>query len=457
MIMTDTKPYQDSVRKLYEIAPSFQRVGKAGYKPGLDNMMKFDAMSGHPHHSFKTIHVAGTNGKGSVAHMLAAVLASSGYRTGLYTSPHLVDFRERIKVIDRNVETLQISCRMIPRENVVSFLSDADSFISAHTPSFFEITTAMAFDWFRSEKVDFAVVECGLGGRFDSTNIITPILSVITTIGFDHKDILGDTLSKIAFEKSGIIKPSVPVVIGEMPHEARMVIEAEASGKNAPSVYVPANAGIVHTPLGRALMELNVPEMDLKCSVQRRNLHTLACCVDILIDEHFIDADVFLVSGILNAVRHTASLTGLRGRWEVLSESPEIICDIGHNENALIPVMAQLRELSDSLHPLDFFMIFGMACDKDIESVRHLLPQDARYIFTNAKGSRAMSAQTLMKIVTRGWGGERRDIVSESVEDAVRIFYEMASDKALLYIGGSSYVVAEAIPEVEKYIKSRTT
>ncbi|MBQ0006484.1 MAG: bifunctional folylpolyglutamate synthase/dihydrofolate synthase [Alistipes sp.] len=450
-IMMDVKQYKDAVASLYEIAPSFQNVGQAGYKPGLQNMIDFDALPKHPHHSFKTIHVAGTNGKGSVAHMIAAILAASGYRTGLYTSPHLMDFRERIKVMDRDEGNPHISCSMISQEDVLSFLSSADSFISANKPSFFEITTAMAFDWFRSEKVDFAVVECGLGGRFDSTNVITPELSVITTIGYDHKDILGDTLSEIAFEKAGIIKPFVPVVIGEMPHQARRVIQTEASKVDAPSVYVPVNVGNVHSPLGCALMGLDVSEMDLKCSVQQRNIHTVACCIDLLIDRNLLGVDDSVTPEILNIMRHTASLTGLRGRWEVLSESPEIICDIGHNENALTPVMAQLRKLFELLHPSQFFIIFGMASDKDIESVRHLLPQDARYIFTNAKGSRAMPAESLRRIVTQEWGEDRCDLVSQSVEEAVRIFYGIASDDSLLYIGGSSYVVAEAIPIVEEY------
>lgn len=450
IIMMNKETYRITIEDLLRKTPSFQTVGKAGYHPGLQTMVDFDDMLGRPHKSFKTIHIAGTNGKGSVAHFMAAVLASMGYRTGLYTSPHLVDFRERIKIVEPVTSGAEqdggVSYVMIPEEDVVSFLSEANSFITCREPSFFEITTAMAFDWFRKSEVDIAVIECGLGGRLDSTNVIVPELSIITTIDFDHKDILGDTIEKIAFEKAGIIKKGVPVILGRMPDEARDVIVNVAGECGSDWYYSPDYAGRFSSIPGRAIGQVDVSEMDLQCSVQNLNLQTVAKAVDVLAEKGVVGYEAGSVPRILDALCHTGVSTGLRGRWETLCDRPRIICDIGHNENALTPVMAQLKKTCDELNPSTLYLIFGMAGDKDISSIVHLLPRNARYIFTNARGSRAMPASDLQRLVTSKWRGGRCDIITESVDEAVEKFFEIAEPDDMLYVGGSSYVVAEAIP-----------
>jgi len=454
-IMNERDYYSSTIGELLKKTPSFQNAGKAGYHPGLQTMIEFDMLLGHPHTAFKTIHIAGTNGKGSVAHFMAAVLAAAGFRTGLYTSPHLVDFRERIKIVEPCDNSGKISNRMIPEDDVLSFLSTAGSFISEKSPSFFEITTAMAFDWFRKQKVDIAVIECGLGGRLDSTNIIRPVLSIITTIGYDHKDILGDTIVKIASEKAGIIKRNVPTVIGKMPDEARDVMLRTASEVGTSAVYCPDYAGAYKSCLGKAAGTLQISEMDLQCSVQHLNLQTVSTAIDTLIEGKVLKDDAGIISYVLDGLRHTASCTGLRGRWEIMCDRPAVICDIGHNENALAPVMLQLKKLCDERHPDRIYMIYGMAGDKDIGSVIHLLPQNAIYVFTNAKGSRAMPAIALKNMVTEGWGSVRDDFVTDSVEEAVSKVFGMAGVNDVIYVGGSSYVVAEAIPLIEWKIKDR--
>ena len=320
--------YRECVRILYSIAPSFQRVGVSGYHPGLESMTDFARFLGNPHKSLRTIHIAGTNGKGSVAHMLASAIAFRypGSRMGLYTSPHLVDFRERIRVVSSGKGPDGRHYREIGQEDVVDFMCRCRSFIEERRPSFFEITTAMAFDYFARERVDIAVIETGLGGRLDSTNIIVPELSIITSIGLDHKDILGDTIEKIAREKAGIIKPGVPVVIGELPPEAETVAAETASscgsklyrsgelcGEDADPQYIASRA-------------------DLRSSCQVRNIRTVMTSL------HILGAwDAASTEAVLYAIEHAAAVSGLRGRWERLSMNPEVICDIGHNVQALSP------------------------------------------------------------------------------------------------------------------------
>jgi len=444
--------YQEVIETLYRDSPSFQNVGKQGYHPGLDTMVRFADFLDNPQECFDSVHVAGTNGKGSVAHFLASALSAAGLRTGLYTSPHLLDFRERIKIIEDSGKNRQGPVfRMIPEESVMDFLARTGTFRKDNSPSFFEITTAMAMDWFAAEDVDVAVLECGLGGRLDSTNIVSPRLSIITSIGFDHKDILGDTLEKIAFEKGGIIKNKVPVVTGALPGEAFEVLSGMASERESTFIYSPDYEP--ESRLAEGISLLSVGELDLKSEVQAVNIRTVSAVVDELLPLYF--SEVKDIPAIMDAVRHTAVRTGLRGRWEILSQKPMVICDIGHNENALRPVMSQLKELRDRMRPPHFYMVYGMASDKDILSVAHLLPQDAEYVFTNAAGKRAMPASALKDVLLGAWGEEAADsddryMVTSSVREAVRYVMKISGPEDLIYIGGSSYVVSEALdcPEI---------
>lgn len=417
--------YEEAIERIYRESPSFQVVGREAYHPGLETMLKFDALLGHPQKNFKSIHVAGTNGKGSVAHITASILASCGYRVGLYTSPHLLDFRERIKIVEKDIY-LGVGFSLVEKSFVLDFLENADAFITTEHPSFFEITTAMAFEYFSKSKVDYAVVETGLGGRLDSTNIITPLLSVISSIGFDHKELLGDTISQIAYEKGGIIKPGVPVVIGEVPTEAEQVLSSIAKERSAPAYF-----GKDYLPYD------DQNKMDLKGEVQIINLKTVSAIIERLTQMHIIDDTS---NQLEESICHAAEYTGLRGRWEVLSNKPMMICDIGHNENALRPVMKQLGELFEKGHFGRLVMIYGMARDKDIDSVKNLLPGDAFYILTKAKGSRAMPSSLLREILSPA-----QSVITESVYDALSLYEKGAASDDLVYIGGSSYVVAEVL------------
>lgn len=406
------------MEQLYRCVPSFQVVGRQAYHPGLENMLEFDSLLGKPHNNFKSIHIAGTNGKGSVAHMLASILSGQGYKTGLYTSPHLTDFRERIKV----------DSQMIPKEDVVSFLEKWNSFIQSNHPSFFEISTAMAFDYFSKCHVDIAVIETGLGGRLDSTNIITPILSVITSIGFDHKDILGDTLVKIAGEKAGIIKPSVPVVVGEVLPEVEDVFTECALRKESAVRYAKDE------PLDKYGSVFG--KMDLKGDYQRHNLKTVYASIGFLQD--YIKDYGKVADSICNA----AAFTGLRGRWETLSRKPLTICDIAHNPHGLAPVMEQLAAVCSERRDSKLYMIFGVMADKEIFAIAPLLPKEAFYYFTQASSARALPSEALKEIM-KGY-----NLIGEStlsIEDAVSKCRESAGAGDIVYIGGSSYVVAEAI------------
>lgn len=406
------------MERLYHSTPSFQNVGRKAYHPGLGTMLEFDSMLGHPHKKYKTIHIAGTNGKGSVAHILASILHSQGYKTGLYTSPHLLDFRERIKV----------DSLMISKEETVSFLEKYDSFIKERQPSFFEISTAMAFDHFAHSGVDIAVIETGLGGRLDSSNIITPLLSIITAIGFDHKDILGDTLEKIAREKGGIIKSGIPVVVGEVPSEIEALFDEMASSHGSPISF----------SKGQNLYKYGdiLQSMDLKGDYQKHNLKTVFASLDYL--KPFIHDESMVAEAICNA----AASTGLRGRWETLSCNPLTICDIAHNPHALAPVMKQLSELFAKGNYTRLNIIFGVMADKEIDAIAPLLPDWAYYYFTNASSSRALPSKALSQILGRyNLKGES----TLSVGDAISRCIASAGGSDLVYIGGSSYVVAEAL------------
>lgn len=428
------KMYSECVRRLYSIAPSFQKVGALGYHPGLETMSDFSAYLGDPHKSLTAVHIAGTNGKGSVAHMLASALASAypGERIGLYTSPHLVDFRERIKLVSSATGEVGEHFSMIGKREVLDFMHRAGSFIEERTPSFFEITTAMAFDYFNRENVRVAVIETGLGGRLDSTNIIVPRLSVITSIGIDHKDVLGDTIEQIASEKAGIIKPGVPVVVGDVPDSAYDVIRTRAEQCGS-RLY---RAGELCGECVSAVVAAS--EADLHAACQEKNIRTVLTALMVLGMEA-----VRRDSGIYEAIIHSAAITGLRGRWERLSSSPEVICDIGHNVEAVSVSMRQLAKEAGGRH---IIMVYGMAGDKDVESVCCLLPDEAEYIMTQASGSRAMPAERLVEIA-----GKRYSVAVPDVGQAVRLAMSKASADDVVFIGGSSYVVAEVLekwPEI---------
>lgn len=430
------KRYRECVRKLYTIAPSFQRVGAAGYHPGLETMESFAGFLKDPHKSLKTIHIAGTNGKGSVAHMLAAALAFAcpGRTVGLYTSPHLLDFRERIRVISTEYDAGGVCCREIGKEEVVDFLTHASGFIENHGPSFFEITTAMALDYFSRIKLDVAVIETGLGGRLDSTNIITPELSIITSIGFDHKDILGDTIGKIAAEKAGIIKPGVPVVVGELPDEAMSAITARTV-ETGSRLYRSVDVCSENTDPAEA-----AAEADLRSFTQIRNIRTVFKAIEVL-GEGPVRKGSQLYRGIVGA----AHVTGLRGRWERLGDNPAVVCDIGHNVEAMTVSVCQMKK---EFAGRRLFIVFGMAADKDVEAVLGLLPRDAEYVFTQASGSRAMPCLRLQELARQA--GLVRSVAVPAVGAAVQLAVSEAGGNDAVFIGGSSYVVAEALEYWDK-------
>ncbi|MBO4557390.1 MAG: bifunctional folylpolyglutamate synthase/dihydrofolate synthase [Bacteroidales bacterium] len=414
--------YQEKIEKLFSRHPSFQKVGGAAYKPGLDTMMALDALTGHPHRRLSTIHVAGTNGKGSVSSLLAAALSCGHRRIGLYTSPHLTDFRERIKIVTED------GFEMIPREAVEAFLDRYDAFMEEAAPSFFEITTALAFSYFAQAGVDLAVIECGLGGRLDSTNIITPLVSVITNIGLEHCTYLGDTLEQIAFEKAGIIKPGVPAVVGEINPATRPVFEAAAAERGCELVFAPEHESSI---------EVAESEMDLPGEYQRQNIATVKAALDAL---HSVCPDVpFDTSRLARA----ASLTGLRGRWEKLSSAPDIICDIGHNAHGLRRVFDQLRAVAPQYGHI--FIVFGVVSDKDVDAIAPLMiapGEYVSYIFTQPSTDRAMPVGRLTSTLA-GYGisGDSRPTVAEAIAAA----QAAATPADLIFIGGSNFTVSDAV------------
>ena len=413
--------YSETLEYLYTSTPVFERVGASAYKEGLENTIALDNHFGNPHTLYKTIHVAGTNGKGSTSHTLAAILQSAGYRVGLYTSPHLVDFSERIRV---NGEP-------ISHEYVVDFVRDNKDFFEPLYPSFFEIVTAMAFRYFAEKHVDIAVIEVGLGGRLDCTNIISPVLSVITNISFDHTGFLGDTLAKIAGEKAGIIKPKTPVVIGEYLPETLPVFRQKAEEMNAELILAQDRVG-----------QYSVPEFQLKGACQERNLQTVLTAAHELIRLGILSDEKPIVEGCARV----CDLTGLRGRWETLSESPLTICDTGHNLAGwefLAPHIYKVYEEKKAQNPdTRLRIVFGMVDDKDINSVLSLLPKDACYYFCQASTHRAIPVEKVVALAAEhNLKGEGFPSVAEAYEKAK----EDASDADFIFVGGSSYVVADLL------------
>lgn len=421
--------YSEAIQYLYDSAPAFHLVGASAYKPGLDNTIALMEHLGNPHTKFRSIHVAGTNGKGSTSHLIAAVLQAAGYKVGLYTSPHLVDFRERIR----------INGQMIPKENVVQFVEDNRIFLDQVKPSFFETTMALAFDYFAQQQVDIAVVEVGLGGRLDSTNIITPLLSVITNIGLDHTEFLGHTLKDIAREKAGIIKPNVPCVIGETdPETAPVFIEAAkqngiyGDGLETTDcrIWFADQCGYM-----RKRRQREAPICQLQGLYQDKNQQTAYIALQVL--RNYTPYTLHLTPyTISEGFANVCTLTGLRGRWEVLRDKPLTICDTGHNSHGIKYVAEQLRALNikhSTLH-----IVFGMVNDKDIDIVLNLLPKDAQYYFTQAKTHRAIPASELQ---VKFGAGQAFPTVIEAVQAAQK----EATDEDIIFIGGSNYVVGESL------------
>ncbi len=423
--------YQETLSFLFTQLPIFQRDGGSAYKANLDNSLALDKHFGSPHTKFRTIHIAGTNGKGSVSHMIASILQHAGYKTGLYTSPHLKDFRERIK----------INGEPISEQKVIQFVEQNSYLITQLKPSFFEITVAMAFDFFEKEHVDIAVIEVGMGGRLDSTNIITPVLSVITNIGYDHMQFLGDTLDKIAYEKAGIIKPGVPVVIGEHAHETDPVFIQIAEKKQSKLVFAQDTRKVAQWIPDDLVCEIRVEDtlfnktsfyqLDLAGIYQKKNLLTVLAAIDILSGTLEINNES-IKSGLINTIK----TTGLKGRWQKLNDNPAIICDTGHNEDGIKQITEQLKTLKfNKLH-----FVFGMVNDKDHHKVMNLLPKDAIYYFTRASIPRALDEKILQSYAKEfQLEGEVYPDVPSAIEQAKR----MAATDDLIFIGGSTFVVAD--------------
>ena len=434
--------YKETCEYLYNQMPMFERQGASGYKEGLSNTLALDEHLGHPHQAFKTIHVGGTNGKGSVSHTIAAVLQSCGYRVGLYTSPHLVDFRERIRV----------NGKPISEQHVVDFVEKYRSFFEPLHPSFFEVTTALAFSYFKERNIDIAVVEVGLGGRLDCTNIINPIVSVITNISFDHTQFLGNTLAQIAGEKAGIIKKGTPVVIGETNAETRPVFEAKASEMEAPIIFAEDEPEVLSAePQSEGGMHYQTKHLgefdgDLGGIYQKQNMNTVLFALQELRQQGYLSG---AIEGkayerdrieLTDAVGNVAKLTGLMGRWQTVNQTPKVVCDTGHNVGGWIYLSRQLAAVQcQQMH-----IIFGMVDDKDIDKVLDLLPKHAKFYFTKAQSKRALN-ETIVKGKAKehGLNGSAYPTVNEAYKAA----YRSASANDFIFVGGSSYVVGDFLKD----------
>lgn len=407
--------YEETINWLFQQLPMFQRIGKAAYKADLSNTLALMEALEHPEQAFKSIHVAGTNGKGSSSHMLAAIFQKAGYKTGLYTSPHLVDFRERIR----------INGEMIPEASVVDFVDENKAGFEKLGLSFFEMTVGLAFDYFRKEKVDIAIVEVGMGGRLDSTNVLNPELSLITHIGFDHMQYLGDTLAKIAGEKAGIIKENTPVVISERQAECDAVFMAKAKELSAP----------IHFASDEVSTTRLYVDLDLRGDYQDHNLRGVLCSLDRLEEMGWQ-----LKETATQALQNVSGLTGLRGRWEIMREQPLTICDTGHNITGVRAIMDQLKKHSyRQLH-----IVWGMVADKQLKEILRAMPQSAFYYFTQASIPRALDAEELKREALKfGLAGKSYPTVAEAVSAAES---QVLNDD-LLFIGGSTFVVADYLSD----------
>ena len=401
--------YQETLDWLFSQLPMYQQKGATAYKGKLDNILAFSEQLNYPEKRFKTLHVAGTNGKGSSAHMLASILQEAGYKTGLYTSPHLKDFRERIR----------INGKPVSKAYVVDFIAKHRSFFEYHHLSFFEMTVGMAFQYFAEEEVDIAVIEVGLGGRLDSTNIITPEVSLITNIGYDHMDLLGNTLEKIAMEKAGIIKRQVPVVISERQKETASIFNLIAHQRKAPITFAE---------------DLALPEYktDLLGRYQQKNIQGVVGCLQQL--QHFNITEAHINQGL----QRVAKNTGLQGRWQQLQTKPLVICDTAHNQEGLQEVLAQLEaQTYQELH-----VVLGFVKDKNLEALLRLFPKEARYYFVKPQVPRGLDEETLKETATKlGLKGKTYKSVQKGLQKALK----KASPNDLVFVGGSTFVVAEVV------------
>lgn len=426
--------YTQTLEYLFSRLPMYQRVGQVAYKADLTNTIKLMEALGKPHAKLNAIHIAGTNGKGSSSHMLAAVLQQAGYKTGLYTSPHLIDFRERIK----------INGKLIPKNYVTDFVEKYKPLFETIEPSFFEWSVALAFDYFATEEVDAAIIEVGLGGRLDSTNVITPVASLITNISYDHVNLLGDTLDKIATEKAGIIKTKVPVTISQYQSETQAVFNTTARNLKAPIVFADkyyriisahVNKGIqTVTVLNRSTYESKVYELDLLGAYQQKNLLGVLYTVEVLKQKGFLIED----SMVAEALKRVVALTGLQGRWQVLAEKPLTIADTGHNEEGITQVIENLtRYTYKQLH-----IVLGVVNDKDISKILKLLPTTAHYYFVKADVPRALDANELLK---QAQTLKLKGKAFETVEAGWNAAKKAAKKDDFILIGGSTFVVANAL------------
>lgn len=424
--------YQQTLEYLYAKLPMFTRVGAIAYKEDIDNTILFCNHLGNPEKKFKSIHVAGTNGKGSTSHMLAAILQTAGYKTGLYTSPHLKDFRERIK----------INGEMIPEVEVVTFVEANQVLIEEISPSFFEATVALAFDYFANQEVDIAIIEVGLGGRLDSTNIIMPEVSVITNISYDHMNILGNTLTAIAGEKAGIIKEKTPVIIGQLQEEIVQVFIAKAEEKNAPIIFASEEWKISESEVLNQKRIVSVSRLhqnfklalDLTGSYQLKNIKTVLATIEQIKLKGFDVSD----EHITTALGQVKTLTGLMGRWQIINEKPLIICDTGHNEDGISEVLKNIKETPHQ----SLLMVVGMVKDKEISKILSLLPKHAEYFFCAPDLPRAKPAKELQQEALI-FGLKGRSFTS--IKSALRAAKIKAKPQDLIFIGGSTFVVAEVL------------
>ena len=409
--------YQETINYLYAAAPLFQNIGAGAYKEGLSTTKALDEYFGHPHRKFQTIHVGGTNGKGSTSHSIAAVLQTAGYKVGLFTSPHLVDFRERIRV----------NGEMMEEKYVVDFVANYRHFFEPLYPSFFELTTALAFKYFADKEVDIAVIEVGLGGRLDCTNIISPLLSVITNISFDHTQFLGATIKDIASEKAGIIKPQTPIVIGEHGSESDPVFIQTAQAQEAP-IYFAEDEAICTESI----------DFQLKGDCQEKNIRTICTALRLLQKQLNISTE-----HIREGLAHVCDLTHLMGRWQTLSNNPLTICDTGHNIGGWQYLAPRLQKFIDEGRQLH--IVFGMVNDKDITHVIALFPKQAHYYFTQASVNRALPAEKLSEIATNF---NLKGSTFADVNTAYQSALNRATPEDVIFVGGSTFVVADLLSSI---------
>ena len=426
--------YQQTIDYLFSRLPMFQRIGAAAYKANLDNTISICKALGNPEKKIKCVHVAGTNGKGSSSHMLAAILQQAGYKTGLYTSPHLIDFRERIK----------INGKLIPKTDVVKFVENYKTIFEDIEPSFFEWTVGLAFHYFAEQEVDVAIIEVGLGGRLDSTNVIKPQCCLITNIGFDHVNLLGNTLPLIAAEKAGIIKEKIPVVISQTQLDVLSVFNTKAQSLKAPIIFADKQYKVLSHDFQDGLLCVELLEkitnntqhykLDLTGTYQLKNLQGVLSCINSLKQKGFLIED----ENVLYALQHVKKLTGLMGRWQILSEKPLIIADTGHNEDGITEVVKNIERYSyKKLH-----MIIGVVNDKDVTSILKLLPKNATYYFCKANIPRALPEKELFDLAKQhDLKGKKFASVALALSEAKKV----AKANDLIFIGGSTFTVADAI------------